>query len=172
MSDIADVDRANGAELTATDGLHYRSQPLAALLDVFALWGSEGFIGSLSRRAGVDLDTTSVIAITTLARNGAMRPSVLATHLRVGPSNVSKLSANLIERGLVEKTVDTADARASLLQLSARGHGLIEGLVGVGDQMMTEILARWTSQDQAEFARLLTLFEGDALRFAATVTAS
>jgi DNA-binding MarR family transcriptional regulator len=170
MSDIADVDRANRSGLAVPDGLQYRSEPLAALLDVFALWGSEGFIGSLSRRAGIELDTTSVIAITMLARNGAMRPSVLAARLRVGPSNVSKLSANLIERGLVEKTVDRADARASLLQLSSAGHGVVERLAGAGDQMMGEILANWPSVDQVEFARLLTHFERDALRYADTVT--
>ena len=168
MSDVADVERAIRTDAPGTEGLHYRSEALAALLDVFSLWGSEGFIGSLSRRTNVDLDTTSVIAITTLARRGALRPSVLAAYLRVGPSNVSKLSANLLERGLVERTSDTADARASLLRLSPRGHALIESLVEVGDQMMTEILANWPATDQAEFARLLKLFERDALGYAKT----
>lgn len=144
----------------------YRSQPLAALLDVFAIWGSDGFIGALSEWAGRDLDPTSVTAVTMLARNGPMRPSGLAGRLHVGASNVSKISAHLHALDLVEKIADPADARATLLRLTTDGEKYMRDLVEAGDTMMEAIIADWPDADRNTLARLLARFEQDAARFA------
>ncbi|NYJ18737.1 MarR family winged helix-turn-helix transcriptional regulator [Glaciibacter psychrotolerans] len=171
MSDVQDVARFSSEQTAAVpdNPARYRSEPLAALLAVFSVWGSGGFISALSRQAGTDLDTTSVVGVTMLARHGAMRPSTLAGHLRVGASNVSKISAQLIEQGFVEKIADPADARASLLQLTPQGVALMHTLVVAGDAMMDDILVGWSSTDRAAFARQLQRFELSALRYAADI---
>lgn len=149
--------------------LPYRSEPLAALLDVFALWGSDGFIGALARTAGHDLDPTSVVAITMLARSGPVRPSVLATRLRVGASNISKIASHLASRGLVAKAPDPHDSRASLLELTPRGREFMADLVREGDAMMAEILGHWPNSDRDELGRLLAEFGRDAAAYAAAL---
>lgn len=156
--------------LGGTSGsLPYGSEPLAALLSVFTRWGSGGFIHALAENAApneaAELDATSVVAITTLAREGAMRPSALAERLRVGASNVSKISARLATLGLVQKVADPADSRASLLQLTPAGESVMAALVEAGDRMMAEILADWPEADRSELARLLQRFERDAARY-------
>lgn len=149
--------------------LPYHSEPLAALLDVFSLWGSGGFIARLSRLAGAELEPTSIVAVMVLARSGRIRPSALAERLGVGASNVSKLSARLIALGLVEKSPDPADSRASLLGLTDEGRSMSENLVASGDWMMSRVLIDWSPADRAEFARLLRLFETGVADFATTL---
>lgn len=154
-----------------TSELPYRSEPLAALLDVFTLWASGDFIDSLTRETGHDLDATSVVAVTILAREGALRPSALAERLRVGASNVSKISSRLTDRGLVEKIPDPADARASLLRLTNRGTDMMTSMITAGDDMMSTILATWDDKDRHAFEKLLRRFELDATQYASRISA-
>jgi DNA-binding MarR family transcriptional regulator len=151
---------------TATAELPYRSRPLAALLDVFALWGSGEFIAALGHESGHSLDATSIVAITVLAREGALRPSVLAERLRVGASNVSKISGRLSSLGLVERTPDPDDARAGLLRLTAAGTDVMTRLIDAGDEMMSAILEDWPEADRDAFDRLLRRFQADATAYA------
>ena len=139
--------------------LTYRSEPLAVLLDVFARWSSGGFIEALTRSTGHDLDPTSVVALTQVARAGAMRPSALADHLYVGASNVSKISGRLSALGLLEKVPDPDDARATLLRLTDDGRVVMAALTRAGDDMMGALLAGWTADDRATFTTLLRRFE-------------
>ncbi|MFT2816340.1 MarR family winged helix-turn-helix transcriptional regulator [Leifsonia sp. A12D58] len=146
-------------------GLHYSSQPLAALLRVFSNWGSEQFMTSLAAGAGYELDSTSIVAITVLGQEGAVRPSALAERLRVGSSNVSKIAARLIDAGLAIRIPDATDARANLLTLTVAGVALMDDLVAAGDRMMAEILTRWSETDRGEFTRLVQRFERDVATY-------
>ena len=148
-----------------THGLHYSSQSLAALLRVFSNWGSEQFMTSLAAGAGYELDSTSIVAITVLAQEGAVRPSVLAERLRVGSSNVSKIAARLIDAGLVVRIPDATDARANQIELTAAGSALMDNLVAAGDKMMGEILTRWSESDRTAFTRLVEKFERDVASY-------
>ncbi|WP_223694938.1 MarR family winged helix-turn-helix transcriptional regulator [Leifsonia poae] len=149
-----------------TPGLDYRSEPLAALLDVFALWSSGDFMNSLARRVGYDLDPTSIVAITVLARDGAIRPSDLAERLHVGASAVSKIAARLGAETLVEKTADPDDARATLLRLTEHGRDVVASLIDTGDAMMADLLSDWSADERARFTSLLERFRDDASAFA------
>nr|WP_243848649.1 MarR family winged helix-turn-helix transcriptional regulator [Lysinibacter cavernae] len=150
--------------------LDYSSAPLAALLEVFTLWGSGGFIERLAQSAGTALDATSIILLTSLSRNGATRPSDLAETLGVGASNVSKMTKRLAELGLVERATDAADARASRIRLTADGLATMRVLVVAGDDMMANILASWPDDQRANLAELLQRFSRDAKAFAAQIS--
>jgi DNA-binding MarR family transcriptional regulator len=149
----------------ATRGLHYSSQPLAALLRVFSNWGSEQFMTSLAAGAGYELDSTSIVAITILGQDGALRPSVLAERLRVGPSNVSKIAARLIDAGLAIRVPDATDARANRITLTSAGVALMDDLVAAGDRMMGDILAQWSETDRVNFTHLVQQFEQDVAAY-------
>lgn len=147
--------------------LGYRSAGLAAMLEVFALWGSSDFITALTDDAAPGMDAGSVTALTLLGRHGALRPSALARKLRMGASNVSKIMRRLGQDNLIERSADAADGRAGLLRLTDRGQGVVAGLVDAGDRMMHAIQAEWTQAERDTFAQLLTRFHTDALRFGA-----
>ena len=116
---------------------------------------------SLAAGAGYELDSTSIVAITVLGQDGALRPSVLAERLRVGPSNVSKIAARLIDAGLASRIPDATDARANRITLTASGIALMDDLVAAGDHMMGDILAHWSEPDRVNFTRLVQQFEQD-----------
>ena len=120
---------------------------------------------SLAAGAGYDLDSTSIVAITVLGQDGALRPSVLAERLRVGPSNVSKIAARLIDAGLAVRIPDETDARANRITLTASGNALMDDLVTAGDRMMGDILTRWSETDRADFTRLVQQFEQDVAAY-------
>jgi DNA-binding MarR family transcriptional regulator len=155
----------NGNE-AGRQGLPYESEQLAALLEVFSIWSSGTFIRSLAVGAGIDLDATSIAAMTLLARDGEQRASALATRLRVGASAISKLSNRLGAHGLVQKRPDPTDSRATLLALTPAGSVAVHALVRAGDSMMTDLLRDWTPQDRTSFNRLLRQFRDGAISHA------
>ncbi|WEO75988.1 winged helix DNA-binding protein [Cryobacterium sp. SO2] len=141
----------------------YRSDQLAALLEVFSVWSSGSFMRGLAAGAGLDLDATSIVAITLLARDGDQRASALAARLRVGASAISKLSNRLSAIELVEKLPDPGDTRATLLRLTPAGRAAARALVQAGDTMMAELMREWPEDDRAHFNRLLRRFRDDAI---------
>ncbi|MBS1907886.1 MAG: MarR family transcriptional regulator [Actinobacteria bacterium] len=147
--------------------LPYRSQQLAALLEVFSLWSSTDFIRRIAGRAGADLDATSIVALTLLGRDGSLRASELAARLRLGASAISKISHRLGAHGLIEKRTDPRDSRATVLRLSPAGNDLMAGLVDAGDAMLADLTADWSPRDREEFDRLMRRFRDDALAQAA-----
>ncbi|KRC49158.1 hypothetical protein ASE16_10235 [Leifsonia sp. Root227] len=155
-----------------TPGLPYRSGQLAALLEVFSLWSSGAFIRGLATGVGVDLDTTAIVAVTMLARDGEQRASTLASRLHVGASAISKLTARLGTHGLIEKRQDPEDSRATLLRLSTTGTETAAALVAAGDAMMADLLRAWPERDRADFDRFLHRFRDDAVAHASRVSAA
>lgn len=147
----------------------YRSQQLTALLEIFSVWSSGTFIGGLAAGAGIELDATSITAITILARDGEQRASALAARLRVGASAISKLSNRLAALGLMQKHPDPHDSRATLLRLTTEGADVAAALVRAGDAMMAELLRDWPEQDRTHFNRLLHRFRDDAIAHASTL---
>jgi len=111
---------------------------------------------------GVDLDATSIVAITLLARDGDQRSSELAARLRVGASAISKLSNRLSSLDLIEKRPDPEDSRATLLSLTPAGTAASIALVRAGDDMMAELMRDWPHDDRVRFNQLLRRFRDDA----------
>lgn len=167
MPDTPEFTTARSPQPVAALG--YESRPLAALLDVFSIWSSGGFIRELARRADLSLDATSIVALTVLAREGNLRPSELAEHLRVGASAVSKLVRRLGNEGLAEQLRDPDDARAWRVRLTDTGHKRMSQLVDIGDEMTAALLADWSAADRELFATLLTRFRSNAQHYAATM---
>jgi len=149
----------------------YRHEQLGALLEIFSVWSSGTFIRGLAVGAGVDLDATSIVAVTVLARDGEQRASALASRLRVGASAISKLSNRLTAHGLIEKRQDPDDSRAALLRLTPAGTAAATALTRAGDVMMADLMRRWPDDDRADFTRLLSRFRDDALAHAIRVEA-
>lgn len=109
----------------------------------------------IHRRAGVDVDRSGIIILTTLERLGPMRMSDLAAEIGLDRSTISRQVAAVVRSGYVQKLDDSSDARASQLQLTARGHAARRKLAEAWSAIVRELIVDWSADDQAQLGRLL-----------------
>ena len=109
----------------------------------------------IHRRAGVDVDRSGIIILATLDRLGSMRMSDLAAEIGLDRSTISRQVAAVVRSGYVQKVGDAADARASQLQLTARGNAARRKLAEAWRQIVTELVEAWSADEQAQLGRLL-----------------
>ncbi len=147
----------------------YSSDFLAALTGIIAQWTAPNFLVSVTAREGIDLDPTSITAISVLGRLGPLRPSALADHLGTGASNVSKVLGRLETAGLIERRKDTADARASIVQLTPAGDDTAAAFVRAGDGMLDELLDGWTEKERHLLTQLTQRLDVSTRAFAAKI---
>ncbi|AWB87689.1 MarR family winged helix-turn-helix transcriptional regulator [Mycetocola zhujimingii] len=148
----------------------YSSDFLAALTGIIAQWTAPSFLVGVTAREGIDLDSTSITAISILGRRGPLRPSALAEHLATGASNVSKVLGRLETSGLVERRKDDADARASLVQLTPAGEDMATAFVRAGDGMLEELLDGWTEKERHLLTQITQRLDSSTRAFAARIS--
>ena len=87
-------------------------------------------IGRWLRAASAEegLSPAQSAALATLVREGPMRPGDLAAAEALNPTMLSRVAGHLAEAGLVERTPDPQDGRASLLRATPAGERLIARL--------------------------------------------
>jgi DNA-binding MarR family transcriptional regulator len=79
----------------------------------------------LRQEAGRELSPSQISALATIERHGPLTPSELADRERVKRPTATRVAAKLEEIGTIARTADPADARSSLLQITARGRALL-----------------------------------------------
>ncbi len=90
-----------------------------------------------------------------------MRISDLAAKVELDSSTVSRHIKALQESGLVERTTDPADGRASLVQLSEQGREIMRAAFQRRFQRIEGVLEPWSERDRADLQRLLTRLAAD-----------
>jgi DNA-binding MarR family transcriptional regulator len=88
-------------------------------------------LGRLSRRlrptlAGSGLTPSQIAVLFTVVRFGPLRLSELAEIERLNPTMLSRIAAQLTETGLIRRSADPGDRRASLVQATAAGRRMRE----------------------------------------------
>ncbi|GAA3456636.1 MarR family winged helix-turn-helix transcriptional regulator [Dactylosporangium matsuzakiense] len=96
-----------------------------------------------------------VRALKVLARHGVMRLSELSEHLRIAPRSTTEVVDGLQERGLVERSPDPADRRATLVTLTPAGTAMSENIRAERGAQGERLFASLPERDQAELARIL-----------------
>jgi DNA-binding MarR family transcriptional regulator len=118
---------------------------------------------SLMQELGAGLEVTQFHALTAILRiqNGYGRPGpqeatvgLLAEELNLDPSRASRIAADLVERGLVARTVSQEDGRRSVLQATEAAGVLIEAFLGAKWQRTMKLFATWPETDIVAFAEL------------------
>jgi DNA-binding MarR family transcriptional regulator len=97
--------------------------------------------GVLVERSGVTLERGLHPVVMTIAKLEPLRTTELAAALALKSSTVSRHIARLEQLGLVRRTGDPADARASLLTLSDAGRRTHAVLTGAWEEILGEQLA-------------------------------
>jgi DNA-binding MarR family transcriptional regulator len=96
-----------------------------------------------------------------LVKDGPQRAGALAESVHSDPSTVSRQVAQLVRLGLVERTADPEDGRATLLAATAEGHRVLAENRRTRTERIAALLATWDPADRHRFAELLGRFTSD-----------
>lgn len=95
-------------------------------------------------------------ALRVLAREGRIRPGVLAERLRITPRSVTEVVDALLERGLLTREADPDDRRAMILELTDAGAAMTEEITRCRQAHTAAVFdAELSEQEQASLAYLL-----------------
>ena len=102
-------------------------------------------------------------ALAILAREGAMRLSALSDSLRIVPRSGTEVVDALEERGLVRRSPDPADRRATLVTLTDAGRDLAAGLGAARRAEAAALFGTLTASDRESLTRILTTLRAPAI---------
>jgi len=124
-------------------------------------------VGRLMRQhaAGEVLDPGSIWLLKSLHSRGNMRIRELADCVNLDASTVSRHVAQLTGLGLVERTPDPDDGRASLLAITADGGAQLEQAFERRRALLAQCLDAWPEDDLSQLDQLLTRFVSDVESF-------
>jgi len=87
----------------------------------------------------------------------------LAARSALDPSTVSRAVGALVRSGLVERSADPADGRASTLGLTSHGREVLSDVTGWYDDQLADALKDWSHEDLAALGALLQRFCDDLM---------
>lgn len=112
-------------------------------------------IADHARTVHPDLQSASYLLLGYLANNGPQRGSVVADQLGIDKGAVSRQAQHLEDLGLLDRSPDPDDGRASLLAASPRAVAALAEVRARRWATIDERLAGWSDADLAAFVRLL-----------------
>jgi DNA-binding MarR family transcriptional regulator len=113
------------------------------------------------RLPGDEVDIAAFHVLKTLCHHGPMRLSSLASALELDASTVSRHARHLEDRGLVERTDDPDDGRASRVAISEQGVSCLDKCTEARRVIVADILSGWSDQDREQLRVLLNRFQHD-----------
>ena len=109
-------------------------------------------IGERARSVHEDLQPASYLMLSWLADEGPMRASSMVDHFGIDKGAVSRQLQHLVDLGLVERTPDPDDGRATLV---AASDDAVRRLADVSEhrrKWLDERLGDWTTDELETFA--------------------
>ena len=131
--------------------------PADSLGEAFGAVARRLRVASMAALARYDVMPSQVRAIRVLAAHdsGGVRSKELAEHLRIAPRSTTEVVDALEEKGLVTRSPDPGDRRATLVSLSERGRSLAEEVRRTRGVASEQLLERLTQTDREDLARIL-----------------
>jgi DNA-binding MarR family transcriptional regulator len=124
--------------------------------------------GRATRRArrltGFDWTYSALMILEGMKENGTLRMSQLAASVGTTPPTVTKLVKDLEEKGLVSRTPDEQDGRASFLSLTEEGARVAEAICRARLREVGQVLTAWSDEDLETFERLFEQLRADMRR--------
>src|SRR6185436_6705013 len=114
----------------------------------------------LRQEAGGELTPSTAAALATIERHGPLAPSELAEIERVKRPTITRVVARLEEDGLVERTGDPADGRASLVSITREGSELLRRIRTRKNAYLARRLSKLDPGDLDVLERAADLLEG------------
>ncbi len=94
-------------------------------------------------------------AVGELRRHGSMRISALSEHLHIAPRSGTEVVDALEERGLLHRSPDPDDRRATLVTLSTQGEKVAEAVRKARAAEAEQFFDRLSPHDRSELARII-----------------
>ncbi len=131
---------------------------LAGLTRLMAQWSSLALQTRFVHAVGVAIDPADVQPLYMLGITGERRAGDLASDLHVSRPTMSKQLTRLASAGLIAKSPDPDDGRATLVSLTDAGARAYDALVDRGLHMMHQIMVAWQPEERRRMAQLVDRF--------------
>jgi DNA-binding MarR family transcriptional regulator len=99
-----------------------------------------------------DITPAQLRALRVLRRHGVMRLSELSDRLHIAPRSATEVVDALESRGLAGRRPDPADRRATLVEVTDGGAGVLDAIRGSEAE---RVFGRLSSTDRSHLARIL-----------------
>ena len=106
----------------------------------------------------LDLDRSAYGIMCRLADEGPQRLGSLAQAFGLDPSTITRQVQALEQAGLAKRSTDSADRRASILDLSTEGREVLSRTREHRRARFEAALSDWSAKERQEFGRLLEKF--------------
>ncbi|MGH8861348.1 MAG: MarR family transcriptional regulator [Jatrophihabitantaceae bacterium] len=102
-----------------------------------------------NQRADMSVTLTQISAMATLLKRGPMSAGELASCEKVQPPSMTKVLANLEERGLVRREAHPSDRRQAILSVTDEGRALLESERRSRDAWLAQRLSELSADERA-----------------------
>jgi DNA-binding MarR family transcriptional regulator len=102
-----------------------------------------------------DITPSHLRALRALQRHGSMRLSELSDHLHIAPRSATEVVDALEARGLAQRRPDPGDRRATLVELTEHGAGVLDAIRAARGSETERAFGRLSQSDRAQLARIL-----------------
>jgi DNA-binding MarR family transcriptional regulator len=89
------------------------------------------------------------------------RTTELASCLHADTSTISRQVTSLVDLGLIERTADPEDRRATILVVTEAGRAALDAMRTARERMIARILADWSPGEIKELVTILARFNDD-----------
>lgn len=112
-------------------------------------------IGDRARAVHPDLQPATYLLLTHLDESGPLRATALVDATGVDKGAISRQVQQLVDLGLLTRTQDPDDGRATLLQVTADAHSRLRQVQRERRRRFDRRLDEWSEADLADFASRL-----------------
>ena len=102
-----------------------------------------------------DITPSHLRALRVLKRHGPMRLSALSDHLHIAARSATEVADGLEARGLVERRPDPGDRRATLVEVTEHGAGVLDAIRAARGTEAERAFGRLSPADRDDLARIL-----------------
>ena len=110
---------------------------------------------------GLELSHLDVLdAVRRAQSSGEVTVGMIAEMLRIDPSRASRITADMVGRGVLRRKASQADARRIVVVVTALGQRLLSEIQAQKLSVISDILSDWPTEDIEAFAVLFDRFIG------------
>jgi len=112
-----------------------------------------------NQRVDMSVTLTQLSAMATLQKRGAMSAGELASCERVQPPSMTKVLANLEERGLVRRDAHPSDRRQAIIAITDEGIALLDSERRSRDAWLSKRLTTLSAEERALLQRVIPILD-------------